>query len=163
LSWFIKIDPFWDILILILGFFKNSFSKNIHYYKKKSGSSCGFICGKLFPADFHVVLPAETGFLRNFLRLLMRNYLRIIRRNVCYSFIVIFGKKFRRKVSCGFQKPQETIREPESAGNSAGNVFPTDFLPISAGNMQISSSVCMRIPFDKFVCRIFFKQISTIK
>ncbi|KAK2403318.1 hypothetical protein QL285_052771 [Trifolium repens] len=82
----------------------------------------------------------------------MRNYLRIIRRNVCYSFIVILGRKFRRKVSCGFQKPQETITyegfswEPESAGNSAGNVFPADFLPISAGkfagNMQISSSVC---------------------
>jgi hypothetical protein len=95
--------------------------------------------------------------------------IRIIRRNVCYSFIVILGRKFRRKVSCGFQKPQETITyegfswEPESAGNFAGNVFPADFLPISAGNMQISSSVCMRIPFDKFVCRIFFKQISTIK
>jgi hypothetical protein len=72
----------------------------------------------MFPADFHVVLSAETGFLRNFLRILMQNYLRIIRMNVSCSFIVIFG----RKVSCGFLKPQETITyegfswEPKSAG-----------------------------------------------
>jgi hypothetical protein len=71
------------------------------------------------------------------------------------------GRKFRRKVSCGFQKPQETITykgfswEPESAGNSAGNVFPADFLPISAeksaGNMQISSSVVCMSYFE--MCR----------
>jgi hypothetical protein len=39
--------------------------------------------------------------------------------------------------------------KPESAGNSAGNVFPADFLPIfagkSAGNMQIYSSVLINL------------------
>jgi hypothetical protein len=55
-----------------------------------------------------------------------------------------------RKISCGFQKPQETITyegfswEPKSAGNSAGNVFPADFLSKSAGKSagkkHISSS-----------------------
>jgi hypothetical protein len=57
----------------------------------------------------------------------------------CCEFDLIFGSKFRRKLSCGFKNPQETITykgfswEPESAGNFAGNVFPADFLSKSAG------------------------------
>jgi hypothetical protein len=52
---------------------------------------------------------------------------------------LIFCRKFRRNISCGFQNPQETITyegfswEPKSAGKSAGNVFPADFWSKTAG------------------------------
>jgi hypothetical protein len=57
-----------------LGFFQNSYSKNIHYYKKKNkwkflriylrkiiscGFSCGFTCGNRFPAEFSAAFNAE--------------------------------------------------------------------------------------------------------
>jgi hypothetical protein len=68
----------------------------------------------------------------------------------CCEFDLIFGSKFGRKISCGFKNPQKTITykgfswEPNSAGKSAGNVFPADFLSKiagkSAGNKHISSS-----------------------
>jgi hypothetical protein len=115
--------------------------------KNPRGISCGFICGNAIFAKFPTDLSAKSYFLGNFLRVLLRNYLQIFRRKICYVFVLVFGRKFRRKISCGFQKSQETITykgfswEPKSAGNSAGNVFPADFLPKSAGNRQISSSV----------------------
>jgi hypothetical protein len=89
----------------------------------------------LFPAEFSADLAAKKRFLGNFLRTLLRNYLQIVCRKVFCGFGLIFGRKFRRKISCGFKIPQETITyegfswEPESAGN----VFPADFLFKSAG------------------------------
>jgi hypothetical protein len=53
----------------------------------------------------------------------------VVRRKVFCRFVHIFGRKFRRKVSLGIQKPQETIThngiswEPKSVGIPAGNVF----------------------------------------
>jgi hypothetical protein len=57
----------------------------------------------------------------------------------CCRFFSHFWQKIRRKISCGFQNPQETITykgfswEPKSAGKSAANVFPADFWSKTAG------------------------------
>jgi hypothetical protein len=82
-----------------------------------SGFSCVFTCENRFPADFPVDITADCL------------------QERCGRFFPIFGRKFRRKISCGFQNPQETITyegfswEPKSAGN----VFPADFWSKTAG------------------------------
>jgi len=49
-------------------------------------------------------------------------------------------ENIRRKFSCGFQNPKETIThegytwEPKSLAKSAGNRFPAEISPKSAGN-----------------------------
>jgi hypothetical protein len=93
----------------------------------------------LFPEEFSADLAVKKCFLGNFLRILLQNYLRIVRRRVFCGFGLIFGRKFRRKISCGFKISQETIThegfswEPETAGNSTGSTFPAKFLSKSAG------------------------------
>jgi hypothetical protein len=91
----------------------------------------------MFPEEFSADLAVKKCFLGNFLRILLQNYLRIVRRRVFCGFGLIFGRKFRRKISCGFKISQETITyegfswEPESAGNSIGNTFPANLISSS--------------------------------
>jgi hypothetical protein len=100
-------------------------SKKNSLKKKSRGSTCRFFCGIKFLAEFSAGLSAKRCFLRNFRRVLLQNYLRIVRRKVFHESVLIFGSKFCRKISCGFQKPQEYITykgfnwKPKFAGNSA--------------------------------------------
>jgi hypothetical protein len=125
-------------------------SKKNSLQKKSRGSTCRFFCGITYPAEFFAGLSAKGCLLRNFLRVLLQNYLQIVRIKVFCEFVLNFGSKFRRKISCRFQKPKENITyegfswKSNFAGNSAENMFPADFLSKStgksAGNKEISSS-----------------------
>jgi hypothetical protein len=64
-----------------LVFNKKNYDKN-----KIRGCSCGFICGKTFPADFLAHLPAKIDFLRIFLWVLLRIHLRIVCRKDATNF-----------------------------------------------------------------------------
>jgi hypothetical protein len=86
-----------------------------------SGFFCAFTCENRLPADFPVDISAELP-------------AECLQERCCRIFL-IYGRKFRRKISCGFWNPQETITyegfswEPKSAGN----VFPADFWSKTAG------------------------------
>jgi hypothetical protein len=77
--------------------------------KKISRISCGFSCRKMIPAGF----TAETNFLRNTLP----NYLRIIAGMFTAVFSLIFCRKFRRKVSYGFENRRKQLPTKVLAGN----------------------------------------------
>jgi hypothetical protein len=57
----------------------------------------------MLPAEFPAGFTAETDFLRIFLLNTLPNYLRIIAGMFAAVFFLIFCRKFRRKVSCGFE------------------------------------------------------------
>ncbi|KAK2366342.1 hypothetical protein QL285_079734 [Trifolium repens] len=92
----------------------------------------------MLPAEFPAGFTAETDFLRIFLLNTLPNYLRIIAGMFAAVFFLIFCRKFRRKVSCGFENRRKQLPTKVLAGNPNPQEIPqeTCFLRIFCPNPQ---------------------------